>query len=126
VSATAIIGDGDNALAREDRELARKFYSYFDLSNEQVFLRMNGRVSRRTWPSWREGIEANARRFDKAWAILSLRAPDYFKELRLLLDLKDPRDIAKDPRTWRRLSHRLLRRDTDVLNLQGNSSLRDV
>ena len=31
------------------------FYRYIDLTNEQVFLRVNGRVARATWRNWVDG-----------------------------------------------------------------------
>ncbi len=42
-----------------DRELVAPYYDYFDLCNEQVFLRMQGRVRRRTWREWRQGIRGS-------------------------------------------------------------------
>jgi hypothetical protein len=36
-----------------------KLYRYIDLTNEQVFLRQIGRISRRTWNFWKEGIRSN-------------------------------------------------------------------
>ena len=74
----------EDAMAREYRELTEKipvralldeeltgeeysqaldhFFRYFDLSNEQAFLRQNGRVTRRTWLQWCDGIQSNLRR----------------------------------------------------------------
>jgi hypothetical protein len=45
------------------------FYRYFDLCNEQVFLRSVGRVSRQTWTQWRDGIRQNLSRsaFRESW-----------------------------------------------------------
>ena len=49
----------DCKLSDEDyRKAFDKFYQYFDLSNEQVFLRQNGRVSQRTWTYWCDGIRS--------------------------------------------------------------------
>jgi hypothetical protein len=63
------------------------FYHYFDLSNEQAFLRKQGRITAGTWANWREGIEQNLRRpaFARAWAEVSARAPDSFNDLRELV-----------------------------------------
>jgi len=46
-----------------------QFYRYFDLCNEQVFLRQKNRIRRETWIEWREGIVANLERpgFRGAW-----------------------------------------------------------
>ena len=45
------------------------FYRYFDLSNEEAFLRSQGRVRPETWANWVEGIEQNMARpaFQQAW-----------------------------------------------------------
>jgi hypothetical protein len=73
--------DFEDDLSREYRELARgipvrvilgggvseqefqeafpRLFQYIDLSNEQVFLRMTGRVSKNTWEQWRDGIQMN-------------------------------------------------------------------
>ena len=63
------------------------FYHYFDLSNEQAFLRGLGRISPKTWENWRDGIEQNLRRpaFARAWAEIGARAPESFDDLRRLL-----------------------------------------
>lgn len=63
--------------AHLDREMADSVYDlafpvlfqYFDLSNEQIFLRLNGRVSKVTWFNWRDGIQSNIQRkaFRRAW-----------------------------------------------------------
>ena len=46
-------------LAPEEFERAfPRLYQYIDLTNEQVFLRMNGRISKATWFNWRDGITA--------------------------------------------------------------------
>lgn len=45
------------------------FYAYFDLTNEQLMLRAQGRVSESTWHVWREGIASNLAKpaFAAAW-----------------------------------------------------------
>src|SRR5260221_14273042 len=56
----ALLGEGiDEALYEK---VLPEFYHYFDLSNEQAFLHEKGRITRRTWMNWREGIEQNLRR----------------------------------------------------------------
>lgn len=53
----AMLGKGlDEA---ELEEHLATFFCYFDLCNEQVFLRQQGRISKATWENWREGIESN-------------------------------------------------------------------
>lgn len=83
--------DFEDDLAREYRELARQIpteallgqdvddeqfaeafpamFQYVDLSNEQVTLRMNGRVRAATWRDWSDGIPSNLTRpaIARAW-----------------------------------------------------------
>lgn len=61
-----------------------EFYHYFDLSNEQTFLHLTGRVTTGTWKFWRDGIASNLRRpaFKRAWSEIAARANSDFAELR--------------------------------------------
>ena len=110
----------EDSLAREYRELVNQiptmallseplpedeqdkafddFYHYFDLSNEQVFLRQINRISPGTWKYWRAGIKSNVHRpaFKCAWEKISSQAPEDFSELRRLMR----EDFQKDPRKW--------------------------
>jgi hypothetical protein len=110
----------EDGLAREYREIAQRlpvvallggelsgddlqdnlddFYHYIDLSNEQVFLRQQGRIRETTWLNWREGIESNLTRpaFAAAWAIIKEKAPRSFGELRRL----EISTFSEDPRRW--------------------------
>jgi hypothetical protein len=73
-------------------------YFYIDLSNDQVFLRQNGRVSQATWTLWRDGIKSNLSRaaFRKAWDEIKIAAPNDFSELRRL----EKSDFKDDPSGW--------------------------
>ena len=75
-----------------------EFYRYFDLSNNQIFLRQSGRISKKTWTFWAEGIETNLARpaFAAAWAEISRRAGSDFSELRRLI----AEGFKTDPRRW--------------------------
>lgn len=77
----------------------RLFYHYIDLSNEQIFLRSKGRVSRSTWENWQDGIRSNLSlpAVLKAWEEIKQRSPSRFQELRTLEDL----DFQSDPREWK-------------------------
>jgi len=114
------ITEFEDSLGREYREIAQRlpveallggsldeselkealdcFYHYIDLSNEQTFLRMNGRVTRETWRNWADGIRGNLSRpaFRAAWEEISRRATDSFSELRRL----EASDFKADPRAW--------------------------
>jgi hypothetical protein len=70
-------------------------YRYLDLSNEQAFLRKNGRVRLSTWGNWCDGIHSTLKlhAFDKAWSLVKEKRPSsHFEELRKLTGPKyDPR-----------------------------------
>lgn len=91
---------GESLSQTEQQSAFDEFYHYFDLSNEQVFLRQIGRVSPRTWAFWRDGIKSNLRRpaFASAWEEISNRAPEDFSELHRLIR----EDFNQDPKKWNR------------------------
>jgi hypothetical protein len=76
------------------------YYRYFDLCNEQVFLRQKNRIRPDTWREWRSGIMTNLQRsgFRGAWELVCEKT-DSFVELRTLCH-----EPALDPRSrrWRR------------------------
>lgn len=102
-------------LGPEDRELIARFYEYLDLCNEQVFLRMQGRVCRRTWQEWREGIQSNLGRgaIKDAWSTAHESLSD-FDELRLLHDS----GYSSDPRGWNPMWRRASRRELSAGELR--------
>lgn len=63
-----------------------EFYRYFDLCNQQVFLRQSGRVSDKTWKFWKDGIGSNLDRpaFARAWSDVAARCNGDFFELRAI------------------------------------------
>jgi hypothetical protein len=121
--------DFEDDLSREYRELSRAIpmsihlgelfegtdyqrmvpylYQYLDLSNEQIFLRMNGRISKATWEQWVEGIESTISLpvFARAWLDVKTKAPQRFSELRRLESTK----YQEDPRSWMGLLERVRR-----------------
>ena len=112
--------DFEDDLSREYREVARsipvkahlgqelgeeefeqtfsRLYQYIDLTNEQIFLRMNGRVSKATWLNWVDGMKSNLGRpaFTQAWARIKEGSSGSFAELRKL----EASGFANDPRGW--------------------------
>lgn len=85
LSTKALLGE---TLTKE--EYAASFdamYHYFDLCNQQAFLRQEKRISEKTWKFWLDGIESNLRRpaFSRAWAEIAARANGDFSELRELV-----------------------------------------
>ena len=89
---------GEPLSQTEQQNAFDEFYHYFDLSNEQVFLRQIGRVSQSTWTYWRDGIKSNLGRpaFACAWDEINNRAPKDFSELRRLIQ----EDFKQDPKKW--------------------------
>jgi hypothetical protein len=77
---------GDVLSDVEHIEYFDEMYHYFDLCNEQVFLQNIGRVSRKTWIFWKDGITSNLKKpaFDRAWSEIAARAKDDFSELKAL------------------------------------------
>jgi hypothetical protein len=73
-------------------------YFYIDLSNDQVILRQNGRISRATWTIWCDGIKSNLSRaaFRKAWEEIKIAIPESFSELRRL----EKSEFKEDPKEW--------------------------
>lgn len=110
----------EDQLAREYRQLARKIpvaallgqelpeeafekvreeiYNYIDLSNEQVFLRQNNRISETTWLNWCEGIQSNLSRpiFIRVWEEVKNAVPESFQELRRV----EREQFESDPLKW--------------------------
>lgn len=88
----------DNELSVKEFEEAFPFiHQYFDLSNEQVFLRMNGRVSKVVWADWSGGIQSTLAKpaFEKAWSRV-VESSNSFSELRRLVKS----DFKEDPYYW--------------------------
>jgi hypothetical protein len=89
---------GSELSEKEFKEAFPSLYRYVDLSNEQVFLRMNGRISRATWISWRDGIRSNLQRpaFAEAWFRVKEGSKGSFEELRKI----EKENFLGDPRRW--------------------------
>ncbi len=82
----------------EQQEHLDEFYHYIDLTNEEVFLRQIGRISKKTWVYWRDGIceLLSLPAFKGAWEEIKKRAPRSFQELRRL----EEEGFKTDPRDW--------------------------
>jgi hypothetical protein len=85
--AEAFYAEGD-AFTPDD-EARRAFYRYIDLSNEQLFLARNRRVSPKTAEQWMDGIRGNLEKlpaFKSAWGNIAAHVPDdFFEDLRELV-----------------------------------------
>jgi hypothetical protein len=100
---------GDKLSEEEQRIALKEFYHYIDLTNDQVFLRANRRVSKAAWLNWADGIQTNLGRlaFRAAWEEIKVRAPNSFDELRRL----EREGFRTDPRWWIWRSRGTLRPD---------------
>jgi hypothetical protein len=76
-----------------------EFWHYFDLSNEQTFLRQIGRIRTSTWIFWRDGIRSNFQKpaFKWAWDELEKTKTTEFSELRRLIKS----EFKEDPKNWK-------------------------
>jgi hypothetical protein len=74
------------------------FLHYFLLTNDQVFLRQRGRITRKTWNDWRAGIASNLARpaFATSWLYIKEHSKNSFEELRAL----EASAFRVDPRRW--------------------------
>jgi hypothetical protein len=84
----ALLGEALNESEHMDK--FDEFYRYFDLCNQQIFLRHTGRVSDKTWQFWQDGIAANLKRpaFERAWSEVARRSNGDFSELRSIFPPK--------------------------------------
>ncbi len=76
-----------------------EIYNYIDLTNEQIFLRQQNRISKKTWENWRDGIKSNMDlpALTRAWARIKEKAPESFEELRHL----EKSEYREDPKEWK-------------------------
>ncbi len=80
------------------RAQLHEFYRYFDLTNSQIFLRQIGRITKKIWKFWADGIETNLARpaFAESLVETSRRAESDFSKLRRLI----AEELKADPRRW--------------------------
>jgi hypothetical protein len=107
----------------------RDYLRYVDLCNQQVFLRSQRRVSRKTWLLWRDGMEDNLTSrpdFLNAWAYLQQNMWRSFDELRRLAEDWDVDPGWWDPPWWRRPVRRLRSRLTPNTSRGPTKRLRNA
>ena len=94
-----------------DEAYLQLFLAYIDLCNQQVFLRMQRRISFATWKDWHWGIRDNLtrERLAPAWSYIRMHAQSSFHELAELAtcwhgdhDDRAPRVAYQDPALWER------------------------
>ena len=82
---------------KQDKDRVRELiYNYFDLTNEQIYLRAKGRISRHTWNSWSSGIQAHLQRPAFSSVFNEIKSKCGFSYLERLVDEK----FLSDPRGW--------------------------
>lgn len=82
----------------EKMEHFDELFRYFDLSNEQVFLRQKGRIRSETWCFWRDGMKSNFRKpaFRWAWDEIEKSGTNELSEFRRLAGS----EFNDDPYLW--------------------------
>ena len=72
--------------------------AYFDLCNQETFLRQRKRISGSTWIYWSDGIRSNLTRpaFKQAWEMIKASNRTDFEELRKL----ELSGFSEDPASW--------------------------
>ena len=94
IPSSVLLGiEAEENQAPKIREL---IYNYIDLSNQQVFLRQQGRISKNTWIFWCDGMKANLklREFENVWKEIK-QSEHSFSELRKLEE-----GFSSDPKKW--------------------------
>lgn len=83
---------------KETRQYFDELFRYFDLCNEQIFLRQKNRIRPETWVFWCDGMRSNFKKpaFQWAWAEIETTKTTEYSELRRLVNS----DFKDDPRAW--------------------------
>ncbi|MFT7184709.1 MAG: hypothetical protein ACI84K_000075 [Pseudohongiellaceae bacterium] len=83
--------------SKEDKDKVRELvFNYLDLSNEQVYFRAKGRISKYTWESWSLGIKGHLERPAFKQVFEEVRDVSGFTYLERLVDSK----YESDPDNW--------------------------
>ena len=93
---------GEDLKEEEFNRALNEIYNYIDFTNEQIFLRQQGRIRKTTWQNWCEGIDSNLDlpAFKKAWKLVKEKLPHSFNELRRL----EAEGFRIDPKKWEKSS----------------------
>ncbi len=88
---------GEDLSSEEFEKSFDEIFRYFDLTNQQIFLRSKKRVSKSTWLEWIEGIKSNMSLsvFKLAWEKIKSKS-NSFDELRRL----EQDGYVTDPADW--------------------------
>jgi hypothetical protein len=87
---------GKDASEDQKSQVRELIYNYFDLANEQAYLRAKGRICKTTWLSWSTGMEMHLSR--PAFSIVydEVIEASSFTYLKRLVDAR----FKSDPRIW--------------------------
>jgi len=99
ISYKALVGDELNG--DEKNEAFNEIFNYMDICNEQIFLRMSGRVRHDTWLNWQEGMKTNFSLsiFKTASKEVFDKLPSNFKELKKV----QGSEYNTDPKKWKKV-----------------------
>jgi len=89
---------GEPFTAEEIAKYIDEFLFYFDLCNQQAFLRKEERIQNKIWEFWSEGMRLNFNlpAFKQAWGEVETRTPKtFYSELRRLV----VSDFRQDPKS---------------------------
>ena len=95
---TQLLIEGENLSEDEEKIAFNEIYNYMDFCNEQIFLRKNNRVRKKTWLNWLSGMQLNFALpiFEQTSKEVFNCLPTIFEELRKVWDA----DFNTDPKKW--------------------------
>ncbi|WP_296211323.1 hypothetical protein [Psychrobacter sp. UBA3480] len=97
---------GEEIPLSEASAVQNEVYNYMDLCNEQIYLRMSNRVSKKTWNNWQEGMKTNfeLKVFNDTLNEVFEKLPSNFIELQSVKAL----NFSTDPKKYK-ISDNLLK-----------------
>jgi len=87
---------GKHPQAQDKNRVRELIYNYLDLTNEQIYLRVKGHISKQTWISWSAGIQAHLRRPAFSSVFNEIKSKCGFSYLERLVD----EGFLSDPKVW--------------------------
>jgi hypothetical protein len=99
-----LIGLETDFTDQQKYDIREDIFNYFDLSNEQIEYRKNGRVSKSTWGSWSKGMKLHLNK--KAFF-------DIYSEVKDLSDFSNLDRLINesfeiDPKDWKNTNYNVL------------------
>jgi len=87
---------------RPNKQLNELFFNYYDLSNEQIFLRQQGRISDSRWECWSEGIRENMnlKEINDFWEVVIAHDKSTDKTRFTMLSKFAANGYCEDPKNW--------------------------